>query len=183
MFYSYKKNLLVGLAALAWACTTPLAHAEDGTQGGIGLHYGFGDRFDRINLQYETPSLWTFGFGGNWGRLDITPEIGVAYWWAHGEDKPSSVWQFNAIPMFRWWVGSGERFYLEAGVGPTFFSRVAFAGKYYSTSFQFGDHVGFGYLLDEHNRIGVRISHFSNASIKTPNPGMNLIQATYTYQF
>ncbi|HEY0294062.1 MAG TPA: acyloxyacyl hydrolase [Bordetella sp.] len=159
-----------------------MAQADgEGTQGGIGIHYGFGDRFSRFNLQYETPSVWTYSFGGNWGRVDLTPEIGVAYWHAHSGNSPSSVWQLNAIPMFRWWTS--EHFYIEAGAGPTLFSRVAFAGRYYSSAFQFGDHIGVGYLIDKHNRIGVRISHFSNASIKEPNPGMTMAQVTYTYQF
>ena len=183
MFSINKKKALAGLAGLALACAASLAQAQssEGTQGAVGLHYGKGDHYQRVTLQYETPSLWTYHFGGNWGRLDLTPEFGASYWWAESGKSPSSVWQANAIPMFRWWTG--ERFFIEAGIGATLFSRTTFADKEISTAFQFGDHVGLGFLLDKNNRIGLRYSHFSNASIKRPNPGLDVVQATYMYQF
>ncbi|WP_144639741.1 acyloxyacyl hydrolase [Bordetella genomosp. 13] len=179
-----KKRTLTGLAAgLALACAASMAQAQsqEGTQGGVGLHYGVGDHYQRITLQYETPSVWTYNFGGNWGRLDLTPEFGASYWWAQGNREPGHVWQASAIPMFRWWTG--ERFYLEAGIGATVFSHTTFADKTISTAFQFGDHVGAGFLLNDSSRIGLRYSHFSNASIKRPNPGLNVLQLTYLYQF
>jgi lipid A 3-O-deacylase len=83
--------------------------------------------------------------------------------------------------MFRWWAT--DNFFVEAGVGATLFSRTTFANKNISTAFQFGDHIGAGFLLNKNNRIGVRISHFSNASIKRPNPGLDLVQLTYLYQY
>ncbi|WP_208001539.1 acyloxyacyl hydrolase, partial [Macrococcus bovicus] len=84
------------------------------------LHYGIGDHSQRVPLNYETPTLWSHQFGGNWGRLDLTPELGASYWWADGSRSPGHVWQASAIPMFRWWTG--ERFYIEAGIGATVFS-------------------------------------------------------------
>ncbi len=190
MLFGIKSRFFSGLAGLAMAglaSTVPaqaqLQDGHAGAQGGIGIHYGLGNRYSRLSLQYETPSLWTYSFGGSLGRVDLTPDIGVAYWRAHDGQQPSSVWQLSAIPMFRWWLGEDQRFYVEAGVGPTVFNHTSFANKHYSTAFQFGDHIGMGYLLDRHSRIGVRFSHFSNADIKTPNPGMEVIQASYTYQF
>ncbi|EJO32063.1 acyloxyacyl hydrolase [Achromobacter marplatensis] len=182
MLSTKKKMLtcLIGLA-LAGAATVASAQSSEGTQGGVSMHYGIGDHYQRFTLNYETPSVWTHQFGGNWGRLDLTPELGASYWWADGSRSPGHVWQLNAIPMFRWWTG--ERFYLEAGIGATVFSSTRFANENISTAFQFGDHVGMGFLLTPNNRIGVRYSHFSNASIKRPNPGLDLVQLTYTYQF
>ncbi len=178
-----KKSLLSGAVGLALLGATAFAQAQSttGTQGGIGLHYGIGDHYQRFTLNYETPSVWTHQFGGNWGRVDLTGEFGVSYWWADGSRSPSNVWQFNAIPMFRWWTS--DRFYLEAGIGATAFSSTYFADKTISTAFQFGNHAGMGFLLTPNNRIGVRYSHFSNGSIKTPNPGLDIVQLTYTYQF
>ncbi|SAI35716.1 lipoprotein [Bordetella ansorpii] len=179
-----KKRTLTGLVAgLALAFGASMAHAQsqEGTNGGLGIHYGVGDHYQRVTLQYETPSIWTVNFGGNWGRLDLTPEFGVSYWWAQGDRSPDHVWQANAIPMFRWWTS--DRFFLEAGVGATVFSHTTFADKTISTAFQFGDHIGAGFLLNDNSRIGVRYSHFSNASIKRPNPGLNVLQLTYLYQF
>ncbi|WP_019936279.1 acyloxyacyl hydrolase [Bordetella sp. FB-8] len=190
MLSDIKFRVLAGLAGLALTGIASTVQAQTqaqtdsaGVRGGIGIHYGLGNRYSRLGLQYETSPIWTYSFGGSLGRVDLTPEIGVAYWQAHGRQQPSSVWQLSAIPMFRWWLGASQRFYVEAGIGPTVFSHTAFADKHYSTAFQFGDHIGMGYLLDRHSRVGMRFSHFSNADIKTPNPGMDVIQATYTYQF
>ncbi|OWT77515.1 MULTISPECIES: acyloxyacyl hydrolase [unclassified Achromobacter] len=175
----YKKSLVAGaLAALAMACAVPAAQAQD--KGGISVQGGFGDSYNRGAINYETAPLWQTS--GSLGRLDLTGELGVAYWWAHsGGGHPSTAWQLNAIPMFRWWVT--DRFFFEGGVGPTVFNRTKFADETISTAFQFGDHIGFGYQFDQHNRISLRYSHFSNASIKTPNPGLDVTNLTYTYLF
>lgn len=166
--------MLAGMADSALADTS-------GTQGGISVHYGVGKQYKRYTLNYEAASVWTTKFSGNWGRLDLTPEIGVSYWTADGSRSPSQAWQFSAIPMFRWWTT--ERFYIEAGIGVTALTRTRFADKNIGSAFQFGDHIGAGFLLTRHDRIGLRLSHFSNAGIKRPNPGLDTLQLTYTYQF
>ncbi|WP_193759055.1 acyloxyacyl hydrolase [Achromobacter xylosoxidans] len=180
---STKKKMLVRLIglALAGAATIASAQSSEGTQGGVSLHYGVGDHYQRFTLNYETPSVWTHQFGGNWGRLDLTPELGVSYWWADGDRSPSSVWQLNAIPMFRWWTG--ERFYLEAGIGATVFSRTRFANENISTAFQFGDPRRPGLPADAEQPHRPALFALSNASIKRPNPGLDTVQLTYTYQF
>src|SRR5690606_21385354 len=127
-------------------------------------------------LAWESPSLWTYHWDG-YGRLDLVAELGAAYWMANGSRSPSNVWQFSATPMIRWsW---NERFYLEAGVGATVFSRTDFADKHLSAAFQFGDHIGVGAYLSDTSRLGLRLSHFSNAGIKEPNTGLNILQLTY----
>jgi lipid A 3-O-deacylase len=155
--------------------------AQAGNEGGVGVHYGVGEHYTRAELLYETPSTELYRFDGNWGRIELNGELGAAYWSASGSRDPSHVWQFNAIPMFRWWMS--ERFYVEAGVGATAFTSTSFADKKIGSSFQFGDHLGVGFLVTPNNRLGIRYSHFSNAGIKRPNPGLDVVQVTYSYQF
>lgn len=174
-----KKNTVAAVAALSLVGLAFSAQAQ--SQGGIGLHYGVGEHYSRAELVYETPSLELYRFGGNWGHIDLNGEFGAAYWSASGSRNPSHVWQFNAIPMFRWWMS--ERFYVEAGIGATAFTHTKFADENISTAFQFGDHVGLGFLVTPNNRLGLRYSHYSNSSIKRPNPGLDIVQLTYTYQF
>ncbi|ALM83965.1 acyloxyacyl hydrolase [Bordetella sp. N] len=175
----YKKSLVAGaLTALAMACAVPAAQAQD--KGGISVQGGVGDKYNRTAINYETAPLWQIS--GSLGRLDLTGELGAAYWWTHsGGGHPSNAWQLNAIPMFRWWVS--DRFFFEGGVGATVFNHTKFAGETISTAYQFGDHIGLGFQFDQHNRISLRYSHFSNASIKRPNPGLDVTQVTYTYLF
>src|SRR3546814_1842010 len=88
---------------------------------------------------------WTYKFSDGYGRLDLVAELGAAYWMAQGSRSPSRVWQFSATPFLRWsW---NDRYYLEAGVGASVFSRTDFADKNLSTAFQFGDHIGVGAYL------------------------------------
>ncbi|ARP91340.1 hypothetical protein CAL14_14465 [Bordetella genomosp. 9] len=179
-----KKKIVAGaLTALTMACAMPIASAQEqpGSNGGVSLQMGIGERYNRATANYETPPLWNYTFGGNWGRLDLTGEVGVSYWWAHEGGHPASAWQLSAIPMFRWWLG--ERFFIEGGVGPTVFNKTRFADKTISTAFQFGDHIGVGFQLTPSSRLSLRYSHFSNASIKTPNPGLDVTQLTYTHLF
>jgi len=171
--------------ALSMLGVPELANAADPQPrllpGAVSMHPGFGDGYKRLALNWESSPLWSHQFSGRWGRLDLTGELGVSYWWANGGRTPASAWQASAIPMLRWWVS--ERIYLEAGVGLTAFSGASFAGKQISTAFQFGDHVGLGYQVSRADRIGFRYSHFSNAGIKRPNPGLDVFQLTYTRSF
>ncbi len=148
--------------------------------GGISLRAGAGEHYQRIELAWESPSFWRYQFSGNKGHLDLVGEFGAAYWRANGSRSPNA-WQFNAIPILRWTMN--ERFYLEAGVGPTVFTRTRVASEEISTALQFGSHIGAGMYVSDSSRIGVRYSHFSNANIKTPNPGLDVLQLTYTYQY
>jgi len=186
--FSFSARLI---SAMALACAVSLAQAQPvqtpdmgsnhsaGMSGGWGLRVGYNSDYRKIGLMYETPTWWSHQSQNGWGRLDLGAELGVSYWKAeHG--KPDSMWQLSATPMLRWWPS--DAFYAEIGIGATVLSRTHFAGHDLSTAYQFGDHVGVGTVIGAH-RIGLRYSHFSNAGLKKPNPGLDLLQLTYTYQF
>lgn len=178
-------NRLTSIAATfamagAMVFSTSPAGAATLSGGGIGLHLGQGSHYQRLGLAWESPSLWGHVFVGGGSRLDLVGELGVAYWKGTGGRGPNA-WQFSAIPFLRWTYHN--RFYVEVGVGPTLFTRTRVAGENISTAFQFGDQIGVGAYLSDHSRLGLRYSHFSNGSIKTPNPGMGVFQVLYTYQY
>lgn len=170
--------LLVGLAV----CSGVAAAGEDPHRGG-GVHVQLGTYTDasRVALNWETPVLWSRQWHGGSSRLESTGELGVAYWSAKHSRQSASAWQLNAVPMFRYWPGGVSRCFVEAGIGATLLNRTRFAGDSFSTAFQFGDHLGVGYQLTPSQRVSLRLSHFSNAAIKQPNPGLNSVQMTYTY--
>lgn len=158
-----------------------VAAADNAAQGGISLRAGMGNHFERFELAWESPSFWNYRFSGNWGRLALFAELGAAYWTADGSRNPSDAWQFSAIPMLRWTVG--ERYYLQAGVGPTAFNRTRFAGERIGSAFQFGSHLELGAFISSSSRLGLRVSHVSNAGIERPNPGLEVFQLIYTFQY
>lgn len=175
-------------AALAMALLASPVHAQTAAPRhqaaapgqGFSLQYGYHSKYQRLGLAYETPSLWRYDFTHG-GRIDLNVELGASYWKASGDREPDSMWQVSAVPMLRWWPS--DAYYLEAGVGPSLLSRAHFAGKQLSTRFQFTSHIGGGILVGDAHRFGLRYTHVSNASIKTPNPGLDLIEVSYTYQF
>ncbi len=147
----------------------------------LGLRIGAGDHYQRAELAWESPSFWSYHFDSGTSRLDLVGELGVAYWRANGSREPGHAWQFSAIPFLRWtWA---ERYYVEAGIGATVFSHASFADKNLGSAFQFGDHIGAGMFLTPNSRLGLRFSHFSNAGIKHPNPGLNILQLNYSLQY
>jgi len=178
MLETLKRMAAGGLAATVLTCIAPMASAKQNASMG-GLSWGAGDRYQRVALVYETPSFWQLELSG--GRLDAVGEFAVAYWSANSSRHPGNLWQFSATPFLRWWTG--EKFFIELGIGANGFSRTRFADKVISTAFQFGDHVGVGWQITGNSRLGLRYSHFSNAGIKKPNPGLDILQLNYLYQF
>ncbi len=178
--YRLKSLVLGALTAMVFAAPMSAASARDASQGSFSVRAGAGDHYQRYELAWESPSLWSYQFSGG-SRIDLVGELGAAYWNASGSRSPSNAGQFSAIPMVRWTFG--ERYFIEAGVGPTVFTRTRFAGEHISTAFQFGNHIGAGAYVSDAGRVSLRFSHFSNASIKRPNPGLDVLQLTYSYQF
>lgn len=170
----------LGLGMLLTMAATPLAAEDLYQSSSVGFRLGVGDHYQRAEVAWESPSVWNYRFDGG-SRLDLVGELGVAYWHADGSRSPGSAWQFSAIPFLRWtW---SDRYYIEAGIGATAFSRTTFADKNISTAFQFGDHIGIGMHVTDNSRLSLRYSHFSNAGIKRPNPGLDILQLTYSYQY
>jgi lipid A 3-O-deacylase len=56
-------------------------------------------------------------------------------------------------------------------------------GRAFSTAFQFGDHIGVGYVFSNGWEAGLKIQHFSNGAIKKPNPGANVATVKVGYHF
>ncbi|MCK9510582.1 MAG: acyloxyacyl hydrolase [Pigmentiphaga sp.] len=166
----------------AWLIALPVAvAAQSADRSSIGAQYGVDSDFSRYTLNYETAPWWSRAT--SLGRFALQGEFGVSYWHARhrGEDARRSAWQASAIPMFRWWLT--DRFYLEAGIGLTLFNHTRLGEHELSTALQFGDHLGLGYQITENWRLGLRVSHFSNAGIKRPNRGLNAYQLGVSWQW
>jgi lipid A 3-O-deacylase len=74
--------------------------------------------------------------------------------------------------------------YVEAGIGAYLLSKtINNDANRLPSSFQFGSHVGAGVRIGERARIGVALQHLSNAGLKQPNGGIDLIELTGGLQF
>ena len=90
------------------------------------------------------------------------------------------------MPTLRLTGWSERGWYGEIGSGPAMLMPVfRIRDRSFSTEFNFQSHLALGYTLGaqaEHD-IGLRIEHFSNAGIRSPNPGMDFVSLRYTYRF
>lgn len=93
------------------------------------------------------------------------------------------VTQVGLTPVLRYAFGVEARWFVEAGIGVNVITPVYRTGsKQFSTAFNFGDHLGFGWrpTRDASWDVALRIQHFSNAGIDRPNPGENFVQLRFT---
>ena len=112
-------------------------------------------------------------------------------WW-----KPSHV-QFGAsswhVPDVRGhterldlnvsaiWRGDKPWGYWEAGFGGYLLSKTINNDENrLPSAFEFGSHIGAGFRLAKDHTIGVAIQHLSNAGLKQPNGGIDVVLLQYT---
>ncbi|MBV8049353.1 MAG: acyloxyacyl hydrolase [Paludibacterium sp.] len=100
------------------------------------------------------------------------------------QEQHKNLTDVGITPVFRWQHNDKKGLYIEAGVGAHLFSAVYDNdGKRESTAFQFGDHIGVGYVFQNRADFELTLQHFSNAGIKEPNDGVNLAGVTFRYAF
>lgn len=174
---------LPGVAAAALIASPIPAHAVDS----ISLEIGTGNhtRVARVGMQWKFERRWWQSngthIGGYW---DLT----AAHWRGDRfQDIPGREQHLNAFgitPVFRLQSDSRRGWYAEAGIGVHYLSeKYDNDGHQLSTLFQFGDHLGTGYVFRNGLDLGFRFQHFSNGSIKSPNDGVNfaVIRISYPY--
>lgn len=178
------KNLPISkflLLGFAFACSHSLSHAADS----ISLEFGGGNKtkMARLGVQWNWDRQWWRSngthLGGYW-------DLSFAHW--RGErfqNTPNARQSLNAIgitPVLRLQNDNRKGLYAEIGIGMHLLSEhYDNNGRQFSTSFQFGDHVGFGYVFANNVELGMKLQHFSNASIKKPNDGVNFISIGLRY--
>ena len=105
---------------------------------------------------------------------------------SYGDNQ--TVTDLGLTPVFRFEqkVPSSVAPYLEGAIGfhlisPAFIN----AQRRFGSSFQFGDHIGAGVRLGDHQQydLGYRFQHLSNGGIKQPNQGINLNEVHLIYHF
>jgi lipid A 3-O-deacylase len=185
MFSLQKKlGMFLGVAALA---ASPAFAAENGLIDSASFEYGSGAkvRMARVAVQSNWDARWFASNGRHLsGYWDVSAAYmrGSAYRNVAGQHQNIGVIGFT--PVLRYQRDDKLGWYVEGGIGANLFSELY--NNYdnrLSTAFQFGDHLGIGYVSANKWDFGLRIQHFSNASIKEPNSGVNFLLASARYSF
>jgi len=160
-----------------------------GAVDGMALELGHGNDADavRVSAQWNWERKWFTE--GDW-YLTGHWEVGIGYWDADkGSTGNANITELGVIPVFRLLphqpMASGVMPYLEGAIGFHLLSESKIENKDMSTSFQFGDHVGFGLLFGPKRQyeVGYRLKHLSNAGIEKPNPGINFHIIRFAHRF
>ncbi|WP_426103891.1 acyloxyacyl hydrolase [Massilia sp. TSP1-1-2] len=177
-------NVLAVLLALA----VPLpALAGAPTPDGASLEYGSGSKVAllRAGLQSHWERRW---FEHNGRHIGAYWDVQLARWqgraYQNVKGQNQNITDFGLTPVFRWQADERKGWYLEGGIGVHWLSAlVDNDANCLSTRFQFGDHAGAGYVLDNGWDLGLKVQHFSNGGIKKPNSGVNFVVVKVTRAF
>ena len=151
----------------------------------IEIGYGNKTRLARGGLQWKWGNKWWQSNGHHLGGYwDLT----LAQW--HGtrfqnlSDRNQNLTAIGVTPVFRFQSDTLKGRYVEGGIGVYYLSELYDNnGRRLSTKFQFGYHIGVGYVFHNNLDLGLKIQHFSNGGIKQPNNGVNFAVIRMKYPF
>lgn len=152
-----------------------VVHADE--LGGLA---GNLDGYHSLALSYQTAPLWQGELAAH--PLDVSLEYSLGMMRAPSGQSNRDLLHVGVTPFARWWFASNTG--VELGVGANMFSGTHLGDKDISTTFQFGSSVGlFHRLQGTPWLLGLRLTHYSNADIKRPNPGQDCLQLRASYVF
>ncbi len=164
---------IVVCALAALVAASGVAHA-----GELGVTVGSLDGYRSLALSYQTGPVWRGEFLQH--PLDLNLEYSLGQVRAPSSQSHRDLLHIGLTPTARWWFASNTG--VELGVGANVFSGTHLGEKDTSTAFQFGSSVGLLHRLQSTPwLLGLRLTHYSNASIKKPNPGQSYLQVRASY--
>ena len=167
---------LVFLAAIAaplpTLAATPVADS-------VSFEYASGAKVKlvRVGVQSHWERRW---LQSNGRHLGAHWDLQLAQWRGRAHQnivgRHQNITDIGLTPVFRWQADERKGWYLEGGIGVHLLSKLYDNDdNYLSTRFQFGDHLGGGYVLGNGWDMGLKFQHFSNGGIKTPNSGVDFL--------
>jgi lipid A 3-O-deacylase len=159
------------------------SHAADAMSFEVGN--GNETKMVRVGAQWRWESQWWKSNGthiGGYWDLTFSQWRGDQFQNVPGNTQNIAV--IGITPVFRLQNNSVKGLYTEAGIGANLLSELYDNnGRKLSTAFQFGDHLGIGYIFQNNLDLGLKIQHFSNCGIKHPNQGINFTLVRVSYLF
>lgn len=168
-----RRALVVGVLAAVGA-------ASHAAAGELGILAGSGNGYHSLALNYQTAPVWQGEFAAH--PLDVSLEYSLGQVRAPTGRSGRDLLRLGVTPFARWWFSANSG--IELGVGADVFSGTRVGDKDISTALQFGSSIGVLHRLRSTRwLIGLRLTHYSNAGIKQPNPGQDYLQLRASYVF
>jgi hypothetical protein len=171
------------MASCFLACLPSTVFATDSASVEFGT--GNSTQMLRVGAQWRWERQWWKSNGTHLGGYwDLT----LAEWrgnsFQNNPGRTQNITDIGITPVFRFERDTLKGLYAEAAIGAHYLSELYDnAGRQLSTNFQFGDHIGMGYVFRNNVDLGIRFQHFSNGGIREPNSGVNFAFARLSYHF
>lgn len=172
--------LAVGCIAAGW-------HAPSLAVDSASLEFATGNKstITRIGAQWDWQNRWFQSAGNHLGGYwDLTGAQIQENQYRNIRDNTKNIYDIGITPVFRYQADDKLGLYAEAGIGAHYFSDLYDNNsRRFSTRFEFGDHIGVGYVFASKWELGLKVQHFSNGGIKKPNSGANYAVLKAAYRF
>ena len=179
--------LLKSAVAAAAVLALQPSFAADQLVDSASFEVGTGSKVQMVRFaaQSDWSQRW---FDSNGTHLSGYWDANLAQWRGNAyQNKPGQKQNITVIgltPVFRFERADKKGWYGEGGIGVSLFSELYNNdSNRLSTAFQFGDHIGAGYVFDNKWELGMKIQHYSNGGFKKPNSGVNWFVVKAAYHF
>ena len=173
-----KKNLLILSSIATLSIAGDLSSYIDGTTLSIGKSRD-GIKIYRIGVRKDFDSRF---LESKIGYLSGYYELTFNYWKGKTNHNKTN-YGIALSPVFNYYFKMGPiRPYLEAGIGVSLFKNKWIDNRNMSTNFLFEDRLGVGVRVENFD-FSFRYMHYSNASIKAPNDGIDIWIGSISYKF
>jgi lipid A 3-O-deacylase len=178
-----QRKIKVIAAGFVFICWNTPSHAIDSSSFEVGT--GNKTQLFRLGAQYNWDRQW---FQSNGTHVAAYWDFTLAYWRGNRfrgiSDNTQNIADIGVSPVFRLQRDDKTGWYGEAGIGAHLLSaNYDNNDRKLSTNFQFGSHLGVGYVFRNKWDIGLKVQHFSNGGIRAPNNGVNFAVLRVGYQY
>lgn len=177
----------ISAAMFTVGCVVAGWHASSFAVDAASLEFATGNRstITRIGAQSDWNKNWFQSNGTSLsGYWDLTVAQIEQNRYRNIVGNQHDIYDLGLTPVFRFQSDSKRGAYAEAGIGAHVFSELYDNNsRRFSTAFEFGDHLGVGYIFSNKLEIGLKLQHFSNGGIKHPNSGANFAVLKAAYHF
>ena len=176
-----KKSLIATaliFTAVSSANAGDLSSYVDGVTASYGKSHD-GIKIYRIGLRKDFDSKWA---KSSVGYFSGYYELSFNYWKGKTNHNKTN-YGIALSPVFGYYFDFGEvKPYVEAGIGVSLFKNTFIDNRNMATNFLFEDRIGVGVRVNNFD-FSFRYMHYSNASIKAPNDGIDIFIGSISYKF
>lgn len=174
-------------AVVAIGCLLAFVHTSSFAVDSASLEFATGNKskITRVGAQWDWADKWFQSNGTHVGGYwDLTGAQWRENRYQNIPDNKHDFYDIGITPVFRFQNDSKLGFYAEGAIGAHYLSDLYDNnGRRFSTKFEFGDHLGIGYVFANKWEVALKVQHFSNGGIKHPNSGANFAVAKAAYHF